>query len=222
MLLLSLAAHLAVILGVSPRPGGSLPYTQVISARIVEAPPVGSEPALPPVMPDPEVPPAIEAPPVPEATPEPTRDTAPEPRVEASTATGAAQPATRASAVEATPSRLPSQEAPKLLPSVPVMLDTTWYGSRQLDVQPKARQAIVPVYPETARYGGVEGTVTLLVRVDELGRVREVSVESATPPGVFDDSALAAFKAARFNPAMLDGRAVRAEVRIRVNYSLND
>jgi protein TonB len=142
--------------------------------------------------------------------------------VSGSASASAPQPVAVAPAAETSASRLPGQAAARLLPSVPVMLDTTWYGSRQLDVQPKARQAIEPAYPESARRDGVEGTVILVMRIDELGRIREMSVESAQPPGIFDESALRAFQAARFDPAILAGRAVRSEVRIRVNYSLDD
>jgi protein TonB len=47
-------------------------------------------------------------------------------------------------------------------------------------------------------------------------------VEEANPPGLFDQSALDAFRNARFTPAQRHGRAVKSLVRIKVNYDLAD
>lgn len=224
MLLLSLGVHVALVLTVQPRPGSAIPYTHVISARIVEQPAV----AEPDKFPDQTVPDdlldALRLPLPAEAEAvarqveparEPTRKAvavAPE-RVE--------MPARQVDS-ELNPSRHAAPPDAAVLPSVPVMIDTTWYTARQLDVQPKARDAIRPDYPEEARKAGIEGVVTLIVRVNEFGEVKDVKVESATPEGVFDDSAVKAFEAGAFLPARLAGRAVRAEIRIRVTYQLDD
>ncbi|MBU4500828.1 MAG: energy transducer TonB, partial [Gammaproteobacteria bacterium] len=50
------------------------------------------------------------------------------------------------------------------------------------------------------------------------GRVSDLAVLSASPPGVFDESALQAFRTARFTPAQKNGRPVRALVQIEVVY----
>lgn len=227
MLMLSLALHMALIMLIQPRPGSTIPYSQTIRARIVAATPAASE-AEP--VPDQRIPDDLLAaldtlaPPNPEAVPvrvpEPPTESPAETRVAAEPVP--AVPSAHAPDPDLNPSRLPARESPDLLPSVPVMLDTTWYNARQLDVQPKARYGIEPAYPEDARRASIVGTVTLLMRINELGEVKEVTVESATPPGVFDASAKQAFASARFAPARLAGQAVRAEIRIRVTYTLND
>jgi protein TonB len=222
MLLLSLGVHLVVIFGVQARPGSSTPYTHVISARIVEnRPAVPAMPAPDQAIPE-DLPRDFAAPPK-HADPVPglpdsgkqAPSEAPKAIAELALAASATKPAVE-------PSSAPVRDTPKLLPSVPVMVDTTWYSARQLDTQPKARFTIEPAYPEEARQAGIVGTVTLLVRVDEFGMVKEAKVESATPPGVFDESALQAFKAGQFIPARIAGKPVRAEIRIRVTYSLSD
>ncbi len=102
------------------------------------------------------------------------------------------------------------------------MLDTTWYEARQLDISPRAAQPINPVYPLEAARRGIEGTVKLLLRVDEYGVVQDVQVMEGEPPGIFDQSAVEAFRTGKFLPARKDGRPVRAQIYIRVRYELDD
>lgn len=224
MLLLSLGVHVALVLAVQPRPGSAIPYTHVISARIVE-PKAAAEPEK---FPDQTVPDdlldALRLP-LPAETESVARqaEAAPEkPREAIAVAPERVETPARKVEPDLNPSRHAAPPDSSALPSVPVMIDTTWYTARQLDVQPKARRAIKPDYPEEAWKAGTEGVVTLIVRVDELGEVKDVKVESATPAGVFDDSAVKAFEAGVFQPARLAGRAVRAEIRIRVTYQLED
>jgi protein TonB len=47
-------------------------------------------------------------------------------------------------------------------------------------------------------------------------------VEETSPPGMFDKSALDAFRNARFTPAQRHGRAVKSRMRIKVTYELAD
>jgi periplasmic protein TonB len=108
------------------------------------------------------------------------------------------------------------------LPSLPIGIDTQWYLARQVDKQPKAIGLIEPVYPDDAKRRNIEGTLKLMLKIDDLGRVLSAEVVEATPPGVFDAAALAAFRDARFNPAMKDGRQVRYQAYIRVDFRLED
>jgi protein TonB len=100
------------------------------------------------------------------------------------------------------------------------MVDTTWYGARQLDVQPRTLKPVQPAYPPQARRRGLEGTVKLQLRIDEYGVVQEAAVEEGDPPGVFDAAALDAFRTARFLPAQKNQRPVRALVHVRVVFKL--
>jgi len=114
----------------------------------------------------------------------------------------------------------PAEPASAILPTleIPLLEDPVWYPAKQVDVHPTALYEIKPVYPEQ----GVEGHVVLLLLIDEAGAVKEVAVMEANPEGVFEESALAAFRAARFTPAQKNGRAVKSRVLIRVAYELND
>lgn len=97
-------------------------------------------------------------------------------------------------------------------------VDLTYYSARDLDVQPRALREIVPNYPADADRRRVSGKVRLLLELQADGRISDVDVVSATPPGVFEASALEAFSDARFAPAQKNGRPVRARVVIEVVY----
>jgi len=116
------------------------------------------------------------------------------------------------------------EQANPLLPAleVPLLEDPTWYPAKQVDVHPTALYPIKPGYPEKGVELGVDGKVVLLLLIDETGVVKDVSVMEANPEGVFEESALAAFREARFVPAQKNGRAVKSRVLIRVSYELND
>lgn len=109
------------------------------------------------------------------------------------------------------------------LPSieVPMIEDTTYYPAQEVDVHPSALQAILPKYPDQAARDSLTGSVVLLLLLDEGGKVQEASVEESDPSGLFDQSALEAFRHARFTPAQRHGRAVKSRVRIKVNYDLD-
>lgn len=118
----------------------------------------------------------------------------------------------------------PAESAPAILPTleIPLLEDPTWYPAKQVDVHPTALNLIKPGYPDKAAEQGVEGKVVLLLLIDEAGVVKEATVAEANPEGIFEESALAAFREARFAPAQKNGRAVKSRVLIRVSYELND
>lgn len=233
MLLLSLGLHLAVIMIVQPRPYPPAAEVMVISARLdeearPESDPVTEVPVPPaplpvPALGAPEAAPAVspkgsppELAPMAVAQAEAPPVARPEPVAEAANPPGQAVTAPPPLHSEARPAPAAS------LPSLPVMVDTTWYEARQLDTQPRAAAAIQPRYPPGARQRGIEGSVNLRMRIDEFGVVQDVRVEEGDPPGVFDASALEAFRAGRFIPARRDGRSVRAEILVKVRYELGD
>jgi len=102
---------------------------------------------------------------------------------------------------------------------VPLLTDPTWYEAKELDRYPAMLASIQPDYPAAAASHAVTGAVTVLLRIDETGRVREVSVVSADPPGYFEDAALQAIRAARFEPAQRDGLAVRSQVVVKLRFA---
>jgi periplasmic protein TonB len=108
------------------------------------------------------------------------------------------------------------------LPSLPIAIDNTWYLARQVDVHPKAIDVIEPAYPDAAKRQNLEGSLKLMLKIDHFGRVTSAEVVEAVPPDIFDAAALAAFRDARFSPAIRDGRAVRYQAFIRVEFKLKD
>lgn len=64
--------------------------------------------------------------------------------------------------------------------------------------RPKLRRRAAARYPDWARRQGVEGFVRLRLQVDPSGRVTDVLVVEATPPGVFENSAREAARGYRF------------------------
>jgi protein TonB len=234
-LTLSLCLHLGILVLVHPSPGSSTPRTVVISARLDTAEPEtivarAATPSLPSEAP--------QAPPVAATAPElqplalpPRESPTPFPPTPASLP-APASPAAPASAspapVAATAATAPPSPAnvgptsPSALPSLPLGIDTTWYQARQVDSHPRAMGRIEPAYPEEARRGNVEGSLKLMVKIDDLGRVISVEVVEARPPGIFDRAALDAFRDARFQPAMKDGRPVRYQAYMRVDFKLEN
>lgn len=238
-LLISLAVHVAVIALLRPAPGGEGTRPLIIQARLMDvaaeiqapsAAPVAEDAPEPvvPSAPDPVSPPEPALPilTTPAPSPHPPLSPAPAQPAEHVTETPAGAPALAPTLATPTPAHDdltrtgPTEASP--LPSLPLGIDDTWYLARQVDRHPRAIGKIEPEYPEGARQRGVEGTLKLKLRIDPLGRVRAAEVVEAIPAGVFDEAALAAFRDARFEPAMRDGRPVRYEAYIRVDFRLSD
>lgn len=86
--------------------------------------------------------------------------------------------------------------------------------------RPRQLHAPHPAYPELARRTGVHGTVILEVRLDERGRVSEVTVLRGQRFGL-TESAVAAVSRWRYEPARLDGRAVPVLMTVTINFELS-
>lgn len=221
---ISLGLHAAVIalVQVVP-PAGVSVEAPVIEVRLVAPSPV----------------PAVNAPPPSPVTPAP--DAAPVARLAPSPAPEALPVAPPPPAVAPPPTATPAHDAPlPMAPTVPAAaktapapspeaapvpaaaltssVDLTYYNARDLDVQPHALRVIRPDYPAEADRQRVSGTLRLQLKLEVDGRVSDIEVVSATPPGVFEDSAIKAFRDARFAPAQKNGRPVRALVVIEVVY----
>ncbi|MDR3393214.1 MAG: TonB family protein [Sulfuriferula sp.] len=105
--------------------------------------------------------------------------------------------------------------------NVPLLVDNTYYTAKEVDVHPRALRAIVPVYPQAAADKNIEGWVLLEIRLDDTGKVEDVKVGDASPPGVFDQAAVDAFLKAGFIPAQKAGRPVKSLVEIKVWFNLD-
>ncbi|HKW36937.1 MAG TPA: energy transducer TonB, partial [Burkholderiales bacterium] len=69
-----------------------------------------------------------------------------------------------------------------------------------------------------ASAASVPGRVVARVLINELGSADRVVIESADPPGVFENSVVSAFGRARYRPGTLAGRAVKSQMRVEVSF----
>lgn len=74
-------------------------------------------------------------------------------------------------------------------------------------------------YPETARRAGVEGKVTLRVKVGKDGRVKKTIIEDS-PSSMLNEAAIKAVKEVIFTPAIQNGEPVECWVSIPINFKL--
>jgi protein TonB len=67
-----------------------------------------------------------------------------------------------------------------------------------------------------------EGYVVVSIAITEAGRVADVNVEESTPPGVFDQAALAAVRKWQYEPRKENGVAVASQSRARLVFKPAD
>ncbi len=211
---ISLGVHAALVALVQVAPPATVSLSgPVIEARLV---PAQAEPRVvkvPPLMTTVDVTEDI-AREVPLLVPSVTAEAVPVAEPVAAAPAQAAPAAAPQPAPEAAPATAAREPAAALTSAV----DLTYYSAREVDVHPRALGKPDPVYPADADRERVSGKVLLQLKLQADGRVSDIEVLSATPPGVFDESALQAFRKARFSPAQKNGRPVRALVQIEVVY----
>jgi TonB family protein len=88
--------------------------------------------------------------------------------------------------------------------------------SGSLDASPVLISTVTLEYPLSAN--NREGLVTLAITVAGDGRVDDVQVVRAIPPGFFEAAALDGFRSARFTPGMLGGVGVKSRMLIEVEF----
>lgn len=84
---------------------------------------------------------------------------------------------------------------------------------------PRIASRIAPRYPSSAKRRGEEGTVVLLLSIDEEGALTNVKVLRSAGDK-FDQAALAAARKARYAPATRDGRPVACRAKLPIRFSL--
>jgi protein TonB len=98
---------------------------------------------------------------------------------------------------------------PKLKPSL-LAIDT--------NVVPTIK--IPPVYPPRALRMGIEGVVTVEFTITTDGSVKDPEIVKATPPRIFDRAVLQAIHKWKFNPGIIDGKAIEKRARQDVRFTL--
>ena len=82
---------------------------------------------------------------------------------------------------------------------------------------------IEPRYPVPAARDGISGWVQLGFTIDETGTVTDVQVLAAEPARVFDREAVAALRRWKYQPKMLEGKAVKQTgMQVQLDFSLNN
>jgi protein TonB len=76
--------------------------------------------------------------------------------------------------------------------------------------QLKRTRYVAPEYPRQALANELSGNVRVTYTVGTDGRVKDAAITASTPPGVFDEAALAAVRRWRFKPFEVDGTPVEA------------
>lgn len=93
---------------------------------------------------------------------------------------------------------------------IPLNVDLNYYPARELDQTPRG-DIPDPEFPDT-----VAGKIKFQLKIEESGRVSEVSVISAEPADIFVtavlDRATEALRGTQFKPGIKNGRPVRALV----------
>jgi protein TonB len=84
---------------------------------------------------------------------------------------------------------------------------------------PKLIYKVEPHYTDAARDAKIEGTVGLSVEIWEDGQAHNIRVVQALDSGL-DQSAIDAITAWRFEPATRDGKKVRVQANVEVNFRL--
>ncbi len=88
--------------------------------------------------------------------------------------------------------------------------------------QVRYRETPKPIYPESARQQGREGTVLLRVLVDDQGRAKTIEINQSSGDNALDRAAGDAIKRWRFSPARYGGKAVESWIRIPIDFHLDD
>ncbi len=202
MTVLSLVGVRALTRESAPRDDEPEPPTAMRTVPLVP-PPEASEPD--PVA-SPEPAPNASA----DATPAPVQPPAPAP------------PALAGLAPSAAPGSLslgPIGDLPSVggLPQVEV--EATASQSEEVPTTPaRATSRPAPQYPALAQRRGIEGYVTLRLRIDARGRVVDAVVVESEPKGTFDAAAKRAARRYRFTPARAGDKAVASTLQQTIRF----
>ena len=193
---LSAALHAYLIYGLSlPTQSGPPTWAAVINARLAPVPPSANQTIAPERS----------------RVPEPVRAALPPISLDVAQPLAVPNPP----AIAAEPEQV---VAAGNAPAIPTIPDPIHYPARDLDIYPHALNPIRPVYPHAAREAQVAGSVTLLVSIDEAGRVLSTSVVDAEPGGVFEQAAQQALADSTFYPAQKNGRTVRSRIVVKLEF----
>jgi TonB family protein len=85
--------------------------------------------------------------------------------------------------------------------------------------QPVLREYVEPVYPYEAKANGVEGSVDIVLAINELGDVTSTKIMKSSGSKTLDDASIDYSKRLKFEPLSL-GRSLPVFVKWTINYKL--
>lgn len=83
---------------------------------------------------------------------------------------------------------------------------------------PKLMKQVNPIYPQTAKQAGIQGTARFAVVINKDGRVSNIQPVSGHP--LLIPAAVAAIRQWVYSPATLDGAPVNLPTEIEINFGL--
>ena len=93
---------------------------------------------------------------------------------------------------------------------------------QEVEQKPVELNNVEPIYPYRAKRRGLEGFVKISFLVTTTGKVTNLTVLEAQPPGLFDQSVRQIVRHWRFNPGVKDGRAVDTLMTTTIRFKLED
>lgn len=227
-LLLSVALHLGVGLllrDIRAEAGVQLDAPAAMAVQMIDlssppAPPAQRLSAAPPAASKPET--------VPEAKPKPlvaqspaAKESLAVPKIKTAHAEPRPRQAAKPAAAPAPQSELPSM-ASVSRPTAPALSAPARVIPREVFSQQPSFVSPPPAprYPSQARRRNQQGVVLVEVRLDELGRQRELKLLRSSGVASLDSAALEAVSGWRFRPEMLDGQSVPSRVQIPIQFAL--
>jgi protein TonB len=123
------------------------------------------------------------------------------------------------------PTAMPSEDSTMAVPMVTPTIapDTSATGTEAAPVEATLAYKAVPLkYPPQALHAHMQGTVLLRVLVDEHGVPQDVMIARSSGYALLDRSAREqVLKGWTFEPAMVNGHAIRAWAQVPVSFNLN-
>lgn len=108
----------------------------------------------------------------------------------------------------------------KLAPPVLTTIINSFGTGRDKTATPVVR--VEPRFPVDALRNGISGWVKLRFSIDESGSVTDVDVLQAEPRGVFDREAIRALRRWKYQPQVIDGKAIRqTNLQVVLDFTLD-
>ena len=102
--------------------------------------------------------------------------------------------------------------------ALPLTLPRRYFKASELDQGPTPIELAPLVYPEKEYVNRIHGVVRMQIYISETGAVERCEIVSAMPAGRFEQAAIDAVRASRFQPGIKGGRPVPSQKLIEVGF----